>query len=419
MPGLNLQIVLASLLGLLGGWLTGSLPEDSGLREGLLYGSELAGGLFTGLLKMLLVPLVFTSVTLGVASLQAHRQIRRVWMAALFCFLLTTVLAIAEALLFSSLFQPGHGLSLAMFAMDMDSFQTSQLSLSGFFRQLVAGLFQNPFAAFASNNLMAVVVFALFIGAGLVAGRGRYQRLEQLLQDFMDLLMQMLGWIMRLAPLGILALLLRLVALQEPALLSALAGFVLLVLGLTLFHGLLVLPGLLFLLAGRSPWRFFRGVWEALLMALATSSSAATLPVSLQCAGQQLGVRPAVAHFVLPLGATMNMDGTALYEAVAALFVAQLAGAELGYGQQLVMFLMVMLASVGAPGIPSAGMVTMMMVLQSVGLPVEAVAILLPVDRLLDTLRTAVNVEGDLVCCLMVQRLAGSGGEAVPGGTAR
>jgi len=144
-----------------------------------------------------------------------------------------------------------------------------------------------------------------------------------------------------------------------------------------------------------------------MLTALATSSSAATLPVTLRCADRDLRIDPAVSRFVIPLGTTVNMDGTALYEAAAALFVAQLAGIELGLSQQLIVALMAMLAAIGAPGIPSAGMVTMVMVLQSVGLPVEAIAILLPIDRLLDAVRTMVNVQGDLATSLVVQRLAG------------
>jgi len=173
----------------------------------------------------------------------------------------------------------------------------------------------------------------------------------------------------------------------------------------TLIHGVIILPLLLYLVTGVTPLRFWRGAREALITAFATSSSSATLPVTLRCVENKLHVKPEIAGFVVPLGATINMDGTALYEAAAALFIAHLAGIELGTGQQLVVFFTAMIAAMGAPGIPSAGMVTMVMVLQSVGLPAEAIAILLPIDRLLDTLRTAVNVEGDMVGSLIVQKL--------------
>jgi Na+/H+-dicarboxylate symporter len=166
-----------------------------------------------------------------------------------------------------------------------------------------------------------------------------------------------------------------------------------------------VLPLILYLFTGRSPLWFWRGAREALVTAFATSSSAATLPITLRCTIQHLKVKPEIAGFVTPLGSTINMDGTALYEAAAALFVANLVGVELSLMQQLIVCFTAMIAAMGAPGIPSAGMVTMVLVLQSVGLPAEAIAILLPIDRLLDTLRTTVNVEGDMVGSLVVQKL--------------
>src|SRR5690606_15383184 len=178
---------------------------------------------------------------------------------------------------------------------------------------------------------------------------------------------------------------------------TTMAAFIALVFGTTLFHGVIILPGILFLITRKSPLWFWRGAREAIITAFATSSSSAALPITLRCAEQNLMVRRDIAGFVIPLGATMNMDGTALYEAAAALFIANLVGVELTFAQQLVVFFTAMIASAGAPGIPSAGMVTMVMVLQAVGLPAEAVAILLPIDRLLDTVRTAVNVEGDMV----------------------
>jgi Na+/H+-dicarboxylate symporter len=192
---------------------------------------------------------------------------------------------------------------------------------------------------------------------------------------------------------------------QDAAMLSTLAKFVAVIVGSLLVHGVILLPLILYLFTGKSPLWFWRGARESLITAFATSSSSATLPVTLRCTTQHLHVKPEIAGFVIPLGATINMDGTALYEAAAAIFIANLAGIELSIAQQLIVFFTAMIAAMGAPGIPSAGMVTMVMVLQSVGLPAEAIAILLPIDRLLDTLRTAVNVEGDMVGSLVVQKL--------------
>lgn len=407
MPSLNQQILIAAGLGLLIGWLVGAMPDEATTRTSVLYASTLVGSVFIGLLKMILVPLIFTSIAVGVANLQAHHQVHRVWVTTLAYFIGTLALAMLVALIAANLFKPGAGLSLTLFEDAMASFEARRLTLPEFFQHFFANLFQNPFTAFANNSILSIVVFAIFLGVALVAGGARYGNILKVLQEFLELLMRIVGWIMRLAPLGILALLIRLVAEQDASLLTAVLGFIVLVFATTLFHGIVVLPGILWLVTRKSPLWFWRGSREAIITAFATSSSAATLPISMRCAEENLQVRRGVAGFVLPLGATMNMDGTALYEAAAALFVANLMGIELSFAQQMVVFFTAMVASTGAPGIPSAGMVTMVMVLQAVGLPAEAIAILLPIDRLLDTVRTAVNVEGDIVGSVVVQQLAG------------
>lgn len=402
---LNTQIFLGAVLGIALGLLFAQLGgEVGGVNQGI-YLCTLVGTLFIDLLKMVLVPLVFTSIVVGVANLRQHSQLHRVWMSTLGFFILSMALAIALALLASNWFQPGKGLSLDLFQGANQNIAAKQMSFAEFIAGFFHGLFINPFAALAQSNVLAIVMFALLLGIALVMGGDRYRNILALMQEGLELMLRMVGWIMRLAPFGIMALLAQLLASQNMAVLESLAQFVVVVLGTILLHGFVVLPLLLFLIAKVSPLRFFYGAREALITAFATSSSSATLPVTLRCAEQHLHVKPSIAGFVIPLGATANMDGTALYEASAALFVANLAGIELDFGQQLIVFFTTMLAAIGAPGIPSAGMVTMVMVLQSVGLPAEAVAILLPIDRLLDTFRTMVNVEGDMVGSLVVQRL--------------
>jgi len=297
-------------------------------------------------------------------------------------------------------------MSINLFEHAMQNFEAKQLPLPEFIAQFLHGLFMNPFAALSQGNVLAVVMFSLMLGVALVMGGERFKHLHILLQEALDVTMLIVDWVMRLAPLGIMALLIKLVAVQDVAMLAILAKFMAVVVGTLLLHGVVVLPLILYLFTRMLPFAFWRGAREALVTAFATSSSSATLPVTLRCVSQQLKVRSEVAGFVVPLGATINMDGTALYEAAAALFIANLIGMELSFTQQLIVCLTAMIAAMGAPGIPSAGMVTMVMVLQSVGLPAEAIAILLPIDRLLDTLRTAVNVEGDMVGSLVVQRLA-------------
>ena len=406
---LNSQILLSLLAGILLGLGFAMLDKESATSQIGLYIAELLGMLFVDLLKMVMIPLVFTSIVVGVANLRTHQQMHRVWKATLGFFIFTIAMSIILGLTAANLFRPGEGLQLPMFQDAMQNFQAKQMSLSEFFTQFLHSLFLNPVAALAQSSVLAVVIFSLLMGIALVIGGERYRNIHLILQELLELILMLVGWIMRLAPICIMALVIKLVATQDVALLMTLIKFISLVVGTLLLHGLVVLPLILYLVTGMTPIKFWRGAREALITAFATSSSAATLPITLRCAEQNLYVKRDIAGFVIPLGATINMDGTALYEAAAALFIANLVGVDLNLIQQMIVFFTAMLAAIGAPGIPSAGMVTMILVLQSVGLPVEAIAILLPIDRLLDAFRTSVNVEGDMVGSLVVQNWARSG----------
>lgn len=400
---LNSRILWGAILGILFAYLCRHyLPVSA--HETVLYFASLIASLFIGLLKMVLIPLVFSSIVVGVANLRAHQQIHRVWQITLACFALTTCIAISLGLGAAHIFETGKGLSLASLQSYAATVDSSQLTASEFLQKLVQGIFTNPFNALAQGNILAIVMFALFVGIALAIKGQEYPQLHKLFNESFNLCMQMVGWIMQIAPLGIMALLFKLVLSENSALLGTLAQFIAVVIGTTLLHGIVILPLVLWLFARVSPFTFWRGARPALITAFATSSSAATIPVTLNCLEKDLKVNPKISGFVVPLGAQINMDGTALYEAAAALFVANLVGIELSLSQQIILCVTVMLASIGAPGIPSAGMVTMVMVLQSVGLPAEAIAILLPIDRLLDTVRTAVNVEGDMVTSLIVDK---------------
>ena len=408
LPSLNSQILIGAIAGVLIGLYFHGLGAGSALVKNSLYATSLVGTLFIDMLKMILVPLVFCSISVGIANLRQHSQMQKVWVTTLAFFVLTMAIAIVLGMAASLYFKPGAGLHIAMFQGAMQGFEAKQMPMPEFFTAFLHGLFVNPFAALAKGDVLAVVIFALLLGIALVLGGERYNNVRKLLQEGLELTMQIVGWVMRLAPFGIAALLIKLVATQDVAMLGTLAKFVAVVAGTTLLHGVVILPLLLYVITGKTPLWFWRGARESLVTAFATSSSAATLPITLRCATQHLHVKPEIAGFVVPLGATVNMDGTALYEAAAALFIANLAGVELTFAQQLIVFFTAMIAAIGAPGIPSAGMVTMVMVLQSVGLPAEAIAILLPIDRALDTLRTTVNVQGDMIVSLIVQKLVGS-----------
>lgn len=406
LPSLNTRILIGCAIGIaVGFWLTGAAGTPAATWT--LYGAKMAGNLFLDLLRMVLVPLVFASIVTGVANLRAHGQMHRVWTTTLAFFFATMAIAILIGFGAAHLFQPGAGLQLDMFAEATRNHQARQMPLPDYIAQFLRGLFQNPFKALAQGEILAIVMVALFLGIALVVGGERYRQIRTLIEELQELCLRIVGWIMHLAPLGLAALLAQLVATQNAALLASLGHFIVVVTGTTLFHGLVVLPLILWLFTRMSPATFFKGSREALLTAFVTSSSAATLPITLRCTEQHLHVKKDVASFVVPLGATVNMDGTALYEAAAALFVARLAGIELDLASQMIIFFVAMLGAIGAPGIPSVGMLSMVLVLESVGLPTEAIAILLPIDRILDTTRTAVNVEGDMVGSVIVHKLSG------------
>ena len=401
---LNTQILIAAILGVVFGFVLNLFP-DSTFFSASLYGISLMSSIFIGLLKMLLIPLIFSSIVVGVSNLQAVGQLGRVWKITLACCVTTTTLALILGLACAHLFAVGKGVDILMFQDAMAQHQTPDtLTPSSFFTNFIQNTLINPFKAFAEGNVLAVVIFALLVGVALVKGGEHFKTVRKLSQQFFEIMMLMIGWVMKLAPLGIFALLAKLVATEDISVLSRLAEFAAVVTGTTIFHGAVVLPLLLWIFGKMNPITFFKGTRAALITAFATSSSSATMPLSMKCAQENLGVRPQTAGFVIPLGTQLNMDGTALYEAAAALFIANLIGLDLSLGQQLIVCATAMIASLGAPGIPSAGMVTMIMVLQSVGLPAEAIAILLPIDRLLDTVRTVVNVQGDMMISVVVDR---------------
>lgn len=401
---LNTQILIAAILGIAFGFLLNQFPNTQ-FFEASIYGLGITSSIFIGLLKMLLVPLIFSSIVVGVSNLQASGQLSRTWKITLACCVTTTTLALILGISCAHLFEVGKGVDIALFQDAMNQHQTPDtLTASSFFTNFIQNTLINPFKAFAEGNVLAVVVFALLLGVALVKGGERFKSIRQLSTQFFEVMMMMVGWVMKLAPLGIFALLAKLISTEDISILSRLAEFAAVVTGTTIFHGAVVLPLLLWIFGRMSPITFFKGTRTALITAFATSSSSATMPLSMKCAQENLGVRPQTAGFVIPLGTQLNMDGTALYEAAAALFIANLMGLDLSLGQQVIVCLTAMIASLGAPGIPSAGMVTMIMVLQSVGLPAEAIAILLPIDRLLDTVRTVVNVQGDMMISVVVDR---------------
>ncbi len=398
---LNLQIGLAALLGV-----TAGLFPESGVEE-----VRIVGRIFVSMLKMMIVPMILFSITAGIAEMGSVGQLQRIGSRTLGLYMLTMAFAVATGLLLVNLVEPGADGTLRsteFFASHAGTGSASipgDLALGPFLSRTIFQVLNNPFASLAEGRILPVVVFAILLGIGLVQAGDTARPVLDLVRAGYAVVMRIIGWILRLTPVGIFALLAHLVAsVGLDTLVKNLLSFSLVVIGGTLVHAAVTLPAFAYFLAGVRPGELFRGLRDALLVAFSTSSSVATLPVTTRCVEENLGVRRSVSSFVLPLGATVNMDGTALYEAIAALFIAHVYGIELSLSAQAVVFFVSMLMATGAPGIPSAGMVTMIVVLESVGLPAEAIGLLIPIDRLLDTIRTMTNVEGDAVVALIVSR---------------
>ena len=349
------------------------------------------GDMFIRLLKMVIMPLIFVSVFMSVAGLGSMKKLRDMGIKVFVYYTATTSLAVIVGLVLVNLIEPGSREVTSTGLVP----SISEFSLKTLVLDLIPS---NPVKSFVEGKVLQVIFFALLLGlATLSLNEQSRQTLSGIAEALHDALITLTGWIITLTPLGVFFIVAALVAEKGLDPLLDLWDYVItVILGLVL-HAAVILGFLCMLLGRINPLKYFLQVREAVLVALSTASSSATLPVSMEVAEKKAGVPKTVAGFVLPLGATINMDGTALYEAVAAVFIANLYNVDLSFIQQVTVFLTAVLASVGAAGIPSAGLVTMALVLQSVGLPLEGIGLILAVDRFLDMLRTSVNVWGDLV----------------------
>ena len=403
MKNANKYILLAAIAGIIIGLVIKKFP-DSLILQYISDISILAGQIFITTLKMILVPLVFFSIVNGISNLVSSNKAGTIWRSTLLYFAGTMFFAVFIAMIAMNLFKPGIGVSID--AWQLDEVVTSEaLSFKDFIYQFILGLFENPFASLANGKILPLIIFSILIGIALNEKNKALNPARDFFKSFYEIIFKIVNWIMYIAPFGIFGLLVNMVVSQNITIFSQVGIFMLIVIGVILFHGIIFLPTLLFIFNRVNILSLWKGGRVSFISAFATSSSSATLPITLKASQNNFGASKDVSNFVLPIGATMNMDGTAMYEAAAALFIANLVGLDLGLSQQFVLFFIAMIASIGAHGIPSAGMVTMAMVLQVLGLPLEALGILIPMDRLLDTFRTTVNVEGDLVGTLIIDKL--------------
>ncbi|MEE2843632.1 MAG: dicarboxylate/amino acid:cation symporter [Planctomycetota bacterium] len=363
------------------------------------------GGLFLRMLQMVAVPLIVTSLTVGVMGLGQAERLGRMFRRTMLYYICTSFLAIVTGLIMVNLIQPGVGTGLN--SQSPVAYATASSSLSEvLLGQLETLIPTNPIHSLAEGDFLSIIsftiVFAIF---ALMIGGKTATTISNFAQAGFDVMMKMTMAIIALAPLGVMLLMLYVTATHGSAIFSSLAWYMLAVFLALVVHACVTLPLILKFVAGRNPWEFAKAMSPALLTAFSSASSNGTLPLTMANIEQRAGVRNQTSSFVLPLGATINMDGTALYEVVAVLFIAQLVGIDLTLADQLVVALTALLASIGAAGIPHAGLVMMVIVLQAVDLPVEKQGLIIAVDRILDMCRTSVNVWSDSCGCAVIDAL--------------
>ena len=400
---LTVRILIGMVAGLTLGMLiqlTGAGP-DSLIRTLLVDGLLDAGGqIFIASLKLMVVPLVFVSLVCGASSLGGHGNMGRVGGKTVGLYLLTTGIAISIALLLALVIAPGEGASSA----DITPSAFVPKEAESIKDTLINIFPTNPIAAMAQGNMLQVIVFALLLGIALSRSGEAGTRINAVFDDLNEILMKLITMLISLAPYGVFCLmgvLFTKVGWAEIGKLAAYFGTVVLALVL---HATLVYPSLLTALARINPLRFFAKMREPMLVAFSTSSSGATLPVTLRTVEKRVGVKNEVAAFAVPLGATINMDGTAIMQGVATVFIAQFYVIDLTIADYLMVILTATLASIGTAGVPGVGLIMLAMVLNQVGLPVEGIGLIIGIDRLLDMLRTAVNVAGDGMVATIVAK---------------
>ena len=391
--GLTTKILLGMTLGLFSGLLLQwvDLASDNFFRFYFVDGFfDAVGQIFIVSLKMLVVPLVFVSLTCGAASLGATGSIGRLGGKAIGLYLFTTAIAVTMALSVALIIKPGMDAGTVLEAPDYQGQETPGI------KETLINIFpDNPVASMAEGEMLQIIVFAMLIGIALSQSKLAGERVVSFFEDLNEILMRLINLIISLAPYGVFCLMLKLgltIGWNEITKLASYFFTVVLVLSM---QALLVYPLLLSLVAKVNPYIYLRKMREPLLVAFSTSSSGATMPVTLRTVKDKLGVDNKVASFAVPLGTTINMDGTAIMQGVATVFIAQFYGIDLSVNAYLMVILTATMVSIGAAGVPGVGIVMLSMVLAQAGLPVEGIGLIIGVDRLLDMMRTCVNVAGD------------------------
>tara|TARA_B100000459_G_scaffold147302_1_gene116350 strand:+ start:1610 stop:2872 length:1263 start_codon:yes stop_codon:yes gene_type:complete len=402
---LTSRIILAMVLAMVGGILLKFLNEAGYLgslgelilveffTEGVL---DIIGQIFIASLRLVIVPLVFFSLVCGVVSISSSSRLGSISLKTLSLYLFTTAIAISIALVFALLFNPGLGIDLALPT-------TFESSSAPSLKDVLINIFPtNPIAAMAEGNMLQIIVFSILFGIALKSLGDVGDPLKRSFELINDVILSLVRMLIELAPYGIFALLFSLFAVQGFGMIGDLAKYFFLLVFVLIFHAFFTYGSLISVLGKLNPFKFFMKVRSLAVFAFSTSSSSATMPVTLDTVKNKLGVSTTIGSFTVPLGATINMDGTAIMQGIATVFISQAYNIDLHMIDYLMVILTATLASIGTAGVPGVGLIMLAMVLEQVGLPVEGIALIIGVDRLLDMTRTAVNVCGDaMVSCVV------------------
>ncbi|WP_294962257.1 dicarboxylate/amino acid:cation symporter [Sulfurimonas sp.] len=388
-----------------------------GLATGLIFGEQALvlkplGTLFINLIKMLIVPLIFTSLITGIISMEDLTKMKRVGLKTFVIYLLTTAVAITIGLGFGTIMEPGVGVSLTTTA------TVTAKTAPALIDTILNMITKNPVASLTNGNILQIIFFAIILGISINLAGEKGEPVAKFFTSFSEVMYKMTELVIKFAPIGVFGLMAWVSASYGLDVLVGLGKVILVVYLASIVHVLLTMGLSISLFAKLSPFKFFKGILSAQSVAFTTTSSSGTLPVTTDNVVNNLGVSKPITSFVLPLGATINMDGTALYQGVCVLFVAQAFGIDLTFGNYITIILTATLASIGTAGVPGAGLIMLSLVLASVGLPIEGIAIIAGIDRILDMARTTVNVTGDAMVSLLVAKSEGELNEDIYNGTA-
>ncbi len=408
--GLASKVLIGLGLGVIAGIIVFYLPSGT-LRDSFLIDGvfQFVGQVFLRGIMMCVVPLVFVSLVNGAASMGDIKKLGKIGGKTVGFYLVTTALALVIGLAVAFLINPGVGLDMgAIEAVEVTTKETS--SIAQILYEMVP---RNPIQAMAEGNMLQIIVFSILTGIALTSIGEKGKKILDLFEELNELVMKLVTMVMVVAPIGVFGLVARTFGQVGVSALVPLAKTVAGVYIALALHGVLVYGGMLKAFTGLSPTRFYKKFYPAMAVAFSTASSSATLPVTMDIVENDIGASRNIASFALPLGATINMDGTAIYQGVAAVFIAQVYGVELTVGMMATIVLSATLASIGTAGVPGAGSIMLTMVLQTVGLPLEGLGLILGIDRIFDMGRTAMNITGDAVCTTIISKQEGEFNEDI------